>query len=799
MPTFERAFVYVGQENGRPWGAKADGFTEAPHLDQTNLGIDLTGIIIVTGSGTETLTVGTTLVADAHVGSQLRVGTALAPLAGFGKITANTTTTITVVWDTAAAAATVVGYTVKRKSTTPDDDVDLYPQVRVLVPFQPEGPDVASNAVAFPPDADLAGSPGPGFIIPSTITKFEDWGLFLEFSFLEGIAAFGISEATDSRTAPATHVVSAVGATSITHGNAIPAGLLDGGYLRVVDAGTAGNPVSWARITTNDGAGVINFTAWEKGVTPVGALGSITFEAWIPHFSNSPHAYTPSVGFRYPTNDMMPAAFGDGRIKNLPRGIATSSYGDRFGAMLEFGYRMSEKIGKRVNIVYLAVNNTTLLARTVPNTADSFLGTLGWWDHLVHSDWAVSKTGGLVDRMEKLIKTIAPAALLAESSTKSLRYLGIVIDMGDGDALLAAGQEEFSENLAEFVTKVRTVIDDAKLSPYDADAKIPIISPLLTEDPFELSPNDEDGLVNAAIREVTATDGFGATIDPKDSEKITGDTTHFNGTGEAKNGTLLADAMDLVVDYALSFGSPTVPNTQARTIQICNLALSHIGETEITSLDPATDSSRRAALCATFYPAARDLYLESRQWSFALRRVALVKSLSVPSSWLFAYFVPPEALVPFTLLPPNAIDDFSSRVIGGIPSTTVSGFLTFPGVPFFDNRFQSIAAGAYIPDDYNVESDANGNRVLYTNVDDAVLRYVIKVVDARRYSEKFATAVSYKLASLLAGSIIKGRQGLQISQEQLQLAEHHLGQAAEADASHRQARPVHNVPWHQAR
>lgn len=788
MTTFERAFIWLGQENGRPSGTKAQGFSHAPHLNQTALGIDLAGIIIVTGTGTETLTVGTTLVANAHVGSQLRLGTALAPLAGYATITANGVSTMTVTWVTAATPATVVGYLVKRKSTTPDDDVDLYPQVRVLVPFQPEGPDVATNTVAFPADADLAGSPGPGFVIPSTITKFEDWGLFLDFSFLEGISSFGISEATDSRTVPAAHAVSAVGATSITHGGVIPAGLLDGGFLRVVDAGTAGSPVAWARITTNDGAGVINFTAFEKGVTPVGAVGSITFEAWIPHYSNSPHAYTPSVGFRYPTNDMMPAAFGDGRIKNLPRGITTSSYGDRFGPMLEFGYRMSEKLGKRVNIVYLAVNNTTLLARTVPNTVDSFLGTLGWWDHLVHSDWAVSKTGGLVDRAEKMIKTMAPAALLAESSTKTLQYMGIVLDMGDGDALIDAGQKEFDENLDEFVTKIRSVVDSASLSPYDASAKIPIVVPLLTEDPFELEPNDTDKLVNAAIREVTATDGFGATIDPKDSEKITGDSTHFNGTGEAKNGALLADAMDPLVDYALSFGSPFTDDDDkdARVVDICNLALSHVGEPSITSLDPLVDTSQQAKLCAQFYPEARDDFLQERQWSFATRRIDLVKAECPPTSWVFAYWVPPEAQTPFAVLPEGASDDFSTQFRG-------------KGVSRWDDEHRGVVTGRYVPEDYTVEADESGNRVLFTNVDNAILRYVTRLADARRYSQQFVNALAYLLASMLAGTIIKGREGTQTAQNLRRLAEFHMGKAAVSDAGHRQERPAHNVPWLSAR
>ena len=97
----QETYVYVGQENGRPWGTKAQGFGEAPHLDQQDAGIDLTGIIIAVGSGTEVLVIGTTLVANEWVDAQLRLGTALAPLAGFGRITANTTTTITVVWDTA--------------------------------------------------------------------------------------------------------------------------------------------------------------------------------------------------------------------------------------------------------------------------------------------------------------------------------------------------------------------------------------------------------------------------------------------------------------------------------------------------------------------------------------------------------------------------------------------------------------------------------------------------------------------------------------------------------------------------
>jgi hypothetical protein len=272
-----------------------------------------------------------------------------------------------------------------------------------------------------------------------------------------------------------------------------------------------------------------------------------------------------------------------------------------------------------------------------------------------------------VSRIEKMLTTIAPNALLAESSTDTVSYMGIVVNMGDGDALIAAGQQEMAENLEALVFKIREVINTASLSAYDDQAKIPVVTPFLTEDPFELTPNDTGKLVNGAITERMAVDGFGVTVDPEDSEKLAGDTTHFNGVGEAKNGKLMADALDAVIDYALTFGSAVVETQGVQDdVGICNLALSHIGEQTITSLDTDEDTTEQARLCSIYYPRARDAMLQSRQWSFALRRACLVKNtlITVPSSWLFAYYVPPEAVNPFTVLPEGAIADFSTRFAG---------------------------------------------------------------------------------------------------------------------------------------
>ena len=113
-----------------------------------------------------------------------------------------------------------------------------------------------------------------------------------------------------------------------------------------------------------------------------------------------------------------------------------------------------------------------------------------------------------------------------------------------------------------------------------------------------------------------AVDGFAATFDTDDSPHIgtpptylDGDPLHFNGEGEAINGELAANAMGTLI--ALAIGH----NVDAGAVDICNIALSHIGENgRITSLDTDVDESAEAAICARYYPIARNTVLEHGSW-----------------------------------------------------------------------------------------------------------------------------------------------------------------------------------------
>jgi hypothetical protein len=69
-------------------------------------------------------------------------------------------------------------------------------------------------------------------------------------------------------------------------------------------------------------------------------------------------------------------------------------------------------------------------------------------------------------------------------------------------------------------------------------------------------------------------------------------------------------------------------------VEICNQALSELGDQIITSLDEQKKSAR---LCKQFYEVARDKVLTEYEWSFATEYKALAKLSEEPENSVFAY------------------------------------------------------------------------------------------------------------------------------------------------------------------
>lgn len=195
----------------------------------------------------------------------------------------------------------------------------------------------------------------------------------------------------------------------------------------------------------------------------------------------------------------------------------------------------------------------------------------------------------------------------------------------------------------------------------------------------------------------------------------------------------------------------------ASEVEICNLALAHLGDSAtIASIDPP-EGSAQAEHCSRFYPMARDALLQTHPWNFATRRAQLAQLANAPYGWAFTYARPVGALDVFDIQPPNVVD-------GTEPTKA-----------------------------YVCELDAEGNEVIYTNVQNAVARYVTLVTDTNRFSPLFTLALSWHLASMLAGPIIKGKEGAAQAQRCAQMAEMYLSRAKVNDAQQRHIDATHNA------
>lgn len=221
----------------------------------------------------------------------------------------------------------------------------------------------------------------------------------------------------------------------------------------------------------------------------------------------------------------------------------------------------------------------------------------------------------------------------------------------------------------------------------------------------------------------------------------------------------------------------------ASVVDICNLALGHLGDdATVSSIDPP-EGSAQAEHCARFYPIARDTALEAFEWNFATTRKVLAQLDSPWSSWAYCYALPADFIKAISVLPPDAPHDYTAAV---------------PQRFAWDCASQYPAGGGavYMPQEYAIEtSETTGLRLLYTNQSDAVLRYVRRVVDTTRFSPLFTDALSRLLASYLSGPVIKGTEGVNMAQAQLQAYRTMIAQATTSDATQRKVEVRQSVPW----
>ena len=220
----------------------------------------------------------------------------------------------------------------------------------------------------------------------------------------------------------------------------------------------------------------------------------------------------------------------------------------------------------------------------------------------------------------------------------------------------------------------------------------------------------------------------------------------------------------------------------ASVVDICNLALAHLGDSAtVSSIDPP-EGSAQADHCARFYPIARDTLLESHQWGFTVRRAALARLADVAGpEWDYAYAVPTGMLNVISVLPADATDDYVEAPL------------------VFWSQAPVMSGARYNTQPFTIETMADGSQAILTDQVDAWARYTVSITDSSKFSPLFVGCLSWLLARYLAGPVLKGDAGVAAGRTCFNTYLQRVRDATESDSNQRQTKPAHVVSWMAAR
>lgn len=192
------------------------------------------------------------------------------------------------------------------------------------------------------------------------------------------------------------------------------------------------------------------------------------------------------------------------------------------------------------------------------------------------------------------------------------------------------------------------------------------------------------------------------------------------------------------------------------SVQICNMALSHIGQGRIESL---AEASPQAKQCKLWYDISREETLEAFDWSFARKRITLsADSEDPPESWAYRYQYP-VCLTIRRLAHPSGED--------------------------------------YDPPPYTIELNDDGTRkTILTDLEDAVAVVTLSVTDPNLFTKHFAKTVARKLAGNIAYALTAKSE---VEQTQTQWWTFYIHQAPSQNAREEGQRPVREASWIEAR
>jgi len=469
-------------------------------------------------------------------------------------------------------------------------------------------------------------------------------------------------------------------------------------------------------------------------------------------------------GFNYPNHYHVPQNY------RWDAGVGQGLIALQMNYAVPLAVRLQETLGEEILVIGGGVGATSL-SRSELAIAENV--DIGWFDPKQMSCWAPGEENNCFQRLCDNVDA-AIAALAAEGHTLEIALVTFMQGETDGFDEIAA--ENYFDNSETFFRALRAFLKSRGVWPRSEES-IPIVQPQILDVeyggawPFSKT-------INVAKRRLAAKDRF-MRAPVTNGFATTG--VHYSGRGMS----------DLAQRISEEFIDLLAANDPTGEVEICNAALSLIGDaSKVTSIDPP-DGSSQAALCARFYAQARDSVLEAGQWSFAMRRVDGEPLDSPSTNWAFAYRRPGDAIKIVAVLPADIGDDYPT--LGAQPLVqreTMTQFLTTGA---------STTSGLSQAYQFQQENVREGV-ILLSNVESAVIRYVARVTDTRQFtSSQFVEALQYRLASLIVGATATGVEGRAEAKRLLEASIALTRQAGGVDIAQQQIKPQRIAPWHRNR
>ncbi|RUM90700.1 MAG: hypothetical protein DSZ27_08395 [Thiomicrospira sp.] len=192
----------------------------------------------------------------------------------------------------------------------------------------------------------------------------------------------------------------------------------------------------------------------------------------------------------------------------------------------------------------------------------------------------------------------------------------------------------------------------------------------------------------------------------------------------------------------------------ANVIDICNIALSHLGQRpNVTSISPP-EGSVEAEYCATYWPLARDAALGEFDWGFATRVSRMNKVISTVSGYEYMYALPSNCIRVSSVIPEDSLEE----------------------------------------QEYEI-TDYDGGRYVISNQDDARIKYVYRLEDPVGYPPAFTDALTWLMASHLSMPVTRDIKLKKASMEMYEM----LIQKAKVISANQSHKNDNKAGWIEAR